>query len=385
MKNFEFCVGTHIVFGKDSEEKLPELLKPYGKKILMTYGGGSIKKIGLYDKLKELLKDFEIYELSGIQPNPRIQSVALGREICIEKDIDIVLAVGGGSTLDCSKAICAARYYEGDPWDIVIGKKKIEKVLPLATVLTLSATGSEMDAGGVISKMETNEKRSFGSPLLLPKVSILNPENTYTVSAYQTASGGADIIAHTLESYFDKEDVFMQDAFAEAIVKTVMKYTKIALDEPSNYQARAELMWASSLAINGILATGKNDKWTVHSIEHELSAFYDITHGVGLAILFPKWMRYILSDKTVGRLSRFAINVMGVEPENDMFKVANEGIDRLEDYFKSIGLPSTLKELDIDDRDFDIMAKKAVEIGRLQNAYVPLNDKDVKNIYQMCL
>ncbi len=386
MKNFEFCVGTDIVFGRDTEKYLADKIRPYGKKILMVYGGGSIKKNGLYDKLMKILEEYEIYELSGVEPNPRIESVKKGADICREKNIDLVLAVGGGSTLDCSKAICAATFYNGDPWDLVVRKAPIEKALPLATVLTLSATGSEMDAGGVISKLDTNEKRGFGSPLLLPKVSILNPENTFTVSEYQTASGSADMMAHIFESYFDKEKVFIQDEFAEALLRAVIHYAPIAVKEPTNYQARAELMWASSLAINGILGTGKNDNWTVHSIEHELSAFYDITHGVGLAILYPRWMRYILSENTLDRLHRFAVKVMGVPDGDDKEKVALNGIEALEKFFfETLNLPSNLTELGIGRENFKVMAEKAVQIGSLSNGYVALTPDDVEKIYEMCL
>lgn len=386
MKNFEFYVGTDIVFGRDTEKYLADKIRPYGKKILMVYGGGSIKKNGLYDKLMKILEEYEIYELSGVEPNPRIESVKKGADICREKNIDLVLAVGGGSTLDCSKAICAATFYNGDPWDLVVRKAPIEKALPLATVLTLSATGSEMDAGGVISKLDTNEKRGFGSPLLLPKVSILNPENTFTVSEYQTASGSADMMAHIFESYFDKEKVFIQDEFAEALLRAVIHYAPIAVKEPTNYQARAELMWASSLAINGILGTGKNDNWTVHSIEHELSAFYDITHGVGLAILYPRWMRYILSENTLDRLHRFAVKVMGVPDGDDKEKVALNGIEALEKFFfETLNLPSNLTELGIGRENFKVMAEKAVQIGSLSNGYVALTPDDVEKIYEMCL
>ena len=345
MENFNFCVGTRILFGKGQEEKLPELLRPYGNKVLLTYGGGSIKRTGLYDRIKNLLHEFEIFELGGIEPNPRIESVYAGAEICREEDIDVILAVGGGSTLDCSKAIAAAAYYEGDAWDLILHPDRIEKALPLVTVLTLSATGSEMDNGGVITNLKTKEKLGFGNPLLLPKASILNPENTFTVPASQTAAGSADIMSHILEVYFDTRRAAVPDRISEGLLKTVIQYAPIAVREPENYEARAELMWTSSLAINGICSTGKDCAWSCHPMEHELSAYYDITHGVGLAILTPRWMRYILNEHTVEKFAEYAKNVWGIAEKADLFETANAGIDATEEFLKSLEIPMTLSEV----------------------------------------
>lgn len=385
MENFNFCVGTRILFGKGQEEQLPGLLQPYGKKVLLTYGGGSIKRTGLYDKLKELLSGFEVFELGGIEPNPRIESVYAGAEICREEDIDVILAVGGGSTLDCSKAIAAAAYYEGDAWDLILHPDKIEKALPLVTVLTLSATGSEMDNGGVITNLKTKEKLGFGNPLLLPKASILNPENTFTVPASQTAAGSADIMSHILEVYFDIRKAAVPDRISEGLLKTVIQYAPIAVREPNNYEARAELMWTSSLAINGICSTGKECAWSCHPMEHELSAYYDITHGVGLAILTPRWMRYILNENTVEKFVDYAKNVWEIAESEDVFETANAGIDATEAFLKNLGIPMTLTELGITEKHFEAMAEHAVVFGGLSEAYVPLNAKDVAAIYKMCL
>lgn len=384
MKNFEFYVPTDILFGKNQESNLPDKLKGLGKKILMTYGGGSIKRSGLYDKLKGLLKDFEIFELGGIEPNPRVSTVNRGVEICKKEGIDLILAVGGGSTIDCSKAIAAGAYYDGDAWDLVTGKAPIENALPLAVVLTIAATGSEMDCAAVISNEKTEEKLLMGHPLLLPRVSVLNPENTFSVPAYQTASGAADMMSHILESYFDQEEVFVPDAISEGLLRTVIKYAPIALEEPDNYEARAQLMWTSSLALNGLVTTGKNFMWSCHYIEHELSAHYDITHGAGLAMLTPKWMRYVLSDKTVDKFYTYALNVWDVAPSDDKFAVANAGIDATEAFFRSIGMPMTLSEFGIDDSKFGEMAEKAVVVGHLAGAYVPLSKEDVVEILKMC-
>ena len=385
MNNFEFCVSTDVLFGKGQEEQLPAKLLPFGKKILLTYGGGSIKKNGLYDKIRNLLHEFEIFELGGIDPNPRVESVNEGAAICKEEGIDLILAVGGGSTIDCSKAIAAAAYYEGDAWDLLTGKGQVTKALPIAVVLTIAATGSEMDCAAVISNMQTNEKLLMGHPALLPKVAVLNPENTFTVPPYQTASGSADMMSHIIESYFDTVDAFVPDAIAEGLMRSVIKYTPAALADPEDYEARAQLMWTSSLALNGITSTGKSFMWSCHYIEHELSAHYDITHGAGLAMLTPKWMRYILSDKTVDKFCDYAVNVWGFAREDDKMALANKGIDATEEFFKSIGLPSTLVEFGIDDAKFAQMAENAVKVGCLQGAYVPLLEEDVINILKMCL
>ncbi len=385
MNNFEFCVTTDILFGKGQEEMLPAKLAAYGKRILLTYGGGSIKKSGLYDKIKNLLNGFEIFELGGIDPNPRVESVNKGAKICRKENIDLILAVGGGSTIDCSKAIAAAAFYDGDAWDLITGKGKITKALPIAVVLTIATTGSEMDQAAVISNMQTNEKLLMGHPYLLPKIAVLNPENTFTVPPYQTASGSADMMSHIIETYFDTVEAFVPDAIAEGLLRAVIKYTPMALQDPEDYEARAQLMWTSSLALNGILATGKSFMWSCHYIEHELSAYYDITHGAGLAVITPKWMRYILSDSTVDKFCDYAVNVWGLERSEDKFKLANQGIDYTEKFFSKIGLPSKLSEFGIDDTKFEVMAKKAVEIGSLKKAYVPLEENDVVNILKMCL
>ena len=384
MKNFEFCVPTDVLFGRDQEKHLPQKLADFGKKILMIYGGGSIKRNGLYDKLMQTLKDFEVFELGGVEPDPRISTVNKGVAICKREGIDMILAVGGGSTIDCSKAIAASAYYDGDAWDLVTGEAPITDALPIAVVLTIAATGSEMDCAAVLSNAETEEKLLMGHPVLLPRVSVLNPENTFTVPAYQTAAGSADMMSHILESYFDQEEAFVPDAISEGLLRAVIKYTPVALAEPDNYEARAQLMWTSSLALNGLVTTGKNFMWSCHYIEHELSAHYDITHGAGLAMLTPQWMRYVLSEATVDKFYTYAVNVWDVAPGEDKFAVANAGIDATEAFFRSIGLPMSLAEFNIDDSRFAEMAAKAVEVGNLYEAYVSLKEEDVVEILKMC-
>lgn len=384
MYNFTHDIGTIVHFGKGQIEKLPGAVKQYANKVLLTYGGGSIKKNGIYDAVIKGFKEngIEWVELSGIDPNPRVTSVREGQKICKEQGIEAIVAVGGGSTLDCSKAIACAAFYDGDPWDLWTGKAPIQKALPLLTVLTLSATGSEMDTGGVITNLETNDKLGAGAPILRPKVSILDPTYTYSVSKYQTAAGTADIISHVLEVYFSRvTDAYLQDRFCEALLKTAIHYGRIAMDEPENYEARANLMWTSSLAINDMIANGKACAWSVHPMEHELSAFFDITHGVGLAILTPAWMEHILSDATVDKFVEYAKNVFDIPVEGrDKFEVAKEAIAATKKVFTDMDIPTRLSEVGIKEDTLETMANKL----NIPDAYVPLTSKDVLEIYKAC-
>ena len=389
MNNFIYDIQTKVYFGENQiNENLGNELKKYGKKVLLTYGGGSIKKNGLYDKVVSEIKNagMELYELSGIDPNPRVTSVREGAEICKKENIDVLLAVGGGSVIDCTKFIGAATFYDNDPWDISCGKVKVEKCLPIITVLTLAATGSEMNSGGVISNLETNEKLGFGAYAMKPKASFLDPTNTYTVSKYQTACGSADILSHIFEVYFNMNaDLYMLDTVMEGLMKTVIKYAPIALKEPNNYEARANLMWASSWAINGYINGGKQQAWTCHPIEHELSAYYDITHGLGLAILTPRWMKYVLDEKTAERFYKFGVNVFDIDKNLSPMEVANKSIELLEQFlYNTLGLSRTLTELNIDDSKFSIMAKKACGDNVIKG-FKELNKDDIEKILRMCL
>ena len=311
MHNFIFSVPTTVYFGKGQLTSLSKAMHPLGTKVLVVTGRGSTIRNGILAKVKCALSDFQLTELSGVDPNPRVTTVRKGVELCREKGIEVILAVGGGSVIDCAKAIAAGVYYDGDPWNMVLNSAKgsITKALPVCTVLTLAATGSEMDGAAVISNVDTNEKFTMLSPLLIPKVSIMDPEFTYSVPAPQTAAGSADILSHIMEVYFGDENTYMTDRISEALMKTVIRFAPVAMTRPDDYEARANLMWASSWAINGLTAAGKAHDWSCHYIEHELSAFYDITHGVGLAIITPQWMRYILNEKTLDKFSAFARNV----------------------------------------------------------------------------
>ena len=388
MENYIHNIPTKIYFGKGQISHLPEVLEPFGKKVLLTYGGGSIKKIGLYDTVMTLLNEngFTVTECDGIEPNPRIQSVEKGAKLCRENDIDVVLAVGGGSVIDCSKAICVGACYDGDLWEMVKTARPGRKALPLVDVLTLSATGSEYDGGGVISNLATNEK--IGAAFCFPAVSICDPTYTFSVSRYQTAAGSFDIMSHIMEGYFSRtDDSDLSDFYAEAVLKTVIKNLPVALAEPDNYSARANLMAASTIGCSKIPEYGKlYTGWPCHALEHELSGFYDITHGTGLAILTPRWMRYVLAkDPTVtARFAKFARNVWGLQGEDDA-ALALQGIEALEAFIATLDLPSTLTEVGIDETHFEEMAVHADLGGRLSKSYSPLMKEDAVAILKNCL
>lgn len=388
MNSFIYDIPTKVYFGENQLGHLAEEIARYGKRVLMVYGGGSIKKIGLYDKITEEIKEagLELFECSGIEPNPRITSVNRGADICKQEKIDVLLAVGGGSTIDATKFIGAAAYYDGDAWDIMTGKAQIVNCLPIVTVLTLSATGSEMDAGGVISNLETKDKIGMMHPVLLPKVSFLDPTNTYSVNEYQTACGAADMLNHILEVYFNMEpDLYMLDCVMEGLMKTIIRYAPVAMREPENYEARANLMWASSWAINGFIDGGKQQAWSCHPMEHEISAYYDITHGLGLAILTPRWLTYTLDETTVSKFYQFGINVFEIDKNLEPMAVAKKSIEMISEFFfRTLKLQSTLTELGIDDSNFSIMAKKACG-GDVLPGFKPLSQQDIENIFRMCL
>lgn len=388
MNSFVYDIPTKVYFGENQLGHLGEELSKYGKKVLMTYGGGSIKKSGLYDKVVAEIKKsgLELFELSGIEPNPRVSSVNAGAKICKEEGIDVLLAVGGGSVIDCTKYIGAAAFYDGDAWDILEQKTDVTKCLPVLDILTLAATGSEMDCGGVISNPETKDKIGLMFPVMQPKVSFLDPTLTYTVSQYQTACGSSDMLSHIIEVYFNmNKDLYMLDTVMEGLMKTIIRYTPIAMKEPDNYEARANLMWASSWAINGFVNGGKQQAWSCHPIEHEVSAIYDITHGLGLAILTPRWMEYCLDETTVSKYYQFGCNVFGLDPKMEPMEVAKKSIELLSDFlYNTLGLKSTFTELGIDDKNFEIMAEKSVEIGGLKYAFKPLTKEDVVKIFEMC-
>lgn len=390
INDFIYDIPVRVYFGKDQLKHLGAELKKYGTRVLMTYGGGSIKRMGLYDRVVNAIKEagLELFELSGIEPNPRIDSVRKGAQMCKDHHIDVLLAVGGGSTIDATKFMAAGACVDHDPWEFLDYAKPapIERALPIVTILTLSATGSEMDSGGVISNPETKDKNGRLAPAMLPKASFLDPTNTFTVSPYQTACGAADMMSHIIEVYFNmNQDLFMLDCFMEGLMKTIVKYAPIAMKKPDNYEARANLMWTSSWAINGFVDGGKRQAWSCHPMEHELSAIYDITHGLGLAILTPRWMEYCLDETTVSKYVQFGTNVFGIDPTLEPMDIAHQAIDCLSQFlFDTLGLKRTLPEVGIDETHFALMAKKSVGGGTLPG-FKPLQQQDVENIFRMCM
>ncbi|MGN0390783.1 MAG: iron-containing alcohol dehydrogenase, partial [Wujia sp.] len=367
MQNFYYSVPTKVAFGTDSLDGLPEYIKEFGTRVLLVYGGGSIKRTGLYDKVITLLCEHGITyeELSGVEPNPRLTTVKKGVAICKEKQVDVVVPIGGGSTIDCAKAVAAAAFYDGDPWDLVEDSDKIGEVLPIIAVATMAATGSEMDPFAVITNEATKQKMDLSAESLYPAYAILNPEFTYSVPAYQTAAGVADIMSHIFEVYFaDVEDTFMQDRVMEALLKTLVTYGPVACREPENYEARANILWASEWAINGMIACGKSGAWPAHSIEHQLSAYYDITHGHGLAIITPVLMEYILNEKSLPRLVNYGVNVWEIDRSLPDVEIAKKAIRKTKELYEEMGLSLDLGSLNVPyGTDFEAMATQAASEG----------------------
>jgi alcohol dehydrogenase len=385
MKNFTFKNDTRIIFGKDTEGQVGKEAAKYGKKVLLHYGGGSIKKYGLYDRVLKSLKDegLEVIELGGVMPNPRLSLAREGIDICRREKIDSILAVGGGSAIDSAKTISLGVPYSGDVWDFYAGIATPEKVLPVGVVLTIPASGSESSSGAVITNEDGMYKKGFSSELMRPKFAILNPEISFTLPPYQTACGCADMMAHVMERYFTNvRDVELTDRLCEATLKTVINNALKVLEEPENYAARAEIMWAGTIAHNDLLDTGRIGDWASHDIEMEISAIYDLAHGAGLAIVFPAWIEYVYKND-INRFVRFAVKVWDVEYDfNDVEKTVKEGIKRLRNFFSEIGLPTTLEEAGIPYDRFKEMARKCREWGPV-GKFVELDVDDIIKILEM--
>ncbi|KEZ53121.1 iron-containing alcohol dehydrogenase [Metabacillus indicus] len=387
MENFTYHNPTKLIFGKDQLQQLQTEVPKYGKNVLLVYGGGSIKRNGLYDKvLAELEKTgSNVFELSGVEPNPRLSTVHRGVNICKSENIDFLLAVGGGSVIDCTKAVAAGAKYDGDAWDIVTKKHTPSEALPFGTVLTLAATGSEMNAGSVITNWETQEKYGWGSPLTFPKFSILDPVNTYTVPQDQTVYGMVDMMSHVFEQYFHHtKNTPLQDRFCESTLKTVMETAPKLMKDLENYELRETILYSGTIALNGSLQMGYRGDWATHNIEHAVSAVYDIPHAGGLAILFPNWMRHTL-DENLGRFKQLAVRVFEVDTEGKSDRdVALEGIDKLSAFWSSLGAPSRLADYDITDEKLDLIADKAMANGEFGN-FKKLNKEDVLAILRASL
>lgn len=388
MNNFEFQSTTKIIFGKETHKEVGKRVKPYADKVLLHYGGGSIKRNGVYDDVMKALKaeNIEVFELGGVKANPELALVNEGIDICRKESIKFILAVGGGSAIDSAKAIAAGTNYSGDVWDFYTGKVKVMPTfLKIATVLTIPAAGSESSSGTVLTKEDGLLKYSFGSSELFPIFSILNPEICFTLPAEQVVNGISDMIAHVFERYFtNTQNTELTDSLSEALIKTVMNNARRVKRNMSDYEAWAQIMWSGTLAHNGLLDTGRSSDWGSHGIEHELSALYDIAHGAGLSIIFPAWIKYVYKDN-IDMFVQFAINIFGVNPNlRDRDAIVQEGILALERFYVEMGLPIRLSDVGIGSDDFDLMAKKATLFGTLGSLKV-LGTSDVKNIFELAL
>lgn len=387
MDNFTFYNPTKLIFGKGQLETLPQEMEAYGKNVLLVYGGGSIKRSGLYDDVINTLHKAgaTVTELAGVEPNPRLSTVRKGVELCKENQIDFLLAVGGGSVIDCTKAIAAGAKYDGDVWDIVLKKQIATEALPFGTVLTLAATGSEMNAGSVITNWETNEKYGWGSPVTFPKFSILDPVNTFTVPKDHTVYGIVDMMSHVLEQYFHQTtNTPLQDRMCEAVLTTVMETAPKLLEDLESYEHRETILYNGTIALNGMLQMGYRGDWATHGIEHAVSAIYDIPHAGGLAILFPNWMEHVM-DANLSRFKQLAVRVFGVQDNGSTDEeIALEGIRRLREFWSSLGAPTRLADYDIDDKNIDKMADHVMSQGAVGN-FKSLSHEDVTSILRASL
>lgn len=387
MFNFNFSAPTEIVFGKDTQHSTGEYVKKYANKVLLHYGGGSIKRSGLYDDIVNSLhkSGVEFVELGGVVPNPRLSLVHEGIELCKREGVDFIIAVGGGSVIDSSKAIAVGVNYDGDVWDFFERKLPVESSIGIGVVLTIPAAGSESSSSAVITNEDGLYKRSIGSEKIVPKFAIMNPELTFTLPEYQTGCGISDIFAHLMERYFTSTtNVDYSDRLIEASMRTLIYNAPKVFANPNDYDARAEIMWVGTIAHNGLLDCGRGGDWASHNIEHELSGLYDIAHGAGLSIIFPAWMKHVY-EHDIGRFVQFAVRVFDVDlAYEDLSAVALEGIGRLEKFYQSIGMPIRLSDADIDDSDFDELASKATDRGNF-GGFASLGKQDVLSILKLAL
>ena len=392
MINFEYYNPTRIIFGKGTELTVGKQVAKYGKRVLLHYGGGSIKRNGLYDRIVASLRQEGLFftELGGVQPDPRLSLVRQGIDICKQNDIDFILAVGGGSTIDSSKAIAAAMRNPKDIWDYYMyDTERIADALPIGVVLTIPAAGSESSDSSVITNEEGNYKRYIGGECLIPKFAVMNPEVTFSMPTRQIAYGCSDIVAHLMERYFTQvRHVDFTDRLIEASIRTLLDNGPMAMQNPTDYNVRAEIMWAGTVAHNNLLNTGRIGDWGSHDIEHELSAMYDIAHGAGLSIVFPAWMKYVYKENT-DKFLQFALRVFDVSlPFDDTDRIVHEMIARLEAWYKKMGLPTRLSDVGIGDDKLREMAEKCLEAregrGGIGN-FKKLSADDIYEIYRLAL
>lgn len=391
MRDFTYYAPTQVEFGKNAENKTGELVKYYGgTNVLVHYGGGSVVRSGLLDIVCKSLEEQNIKYtlLGGVVPNPRVSLVREGIEICRKENIDFIVAVGGGSTIDSSKAIAAGTHYEGDVWTLYRHEDRIKRAIPVGVVLTIPAAGSEMSDASVITNEDGGLKKDYCDSLLRPKFAIMNPERTFTLPEWQTACGATDIMMHTMERYFSNDDdMEVTNVVAEAILKIVMEHAPIVLAEPENYHSRAQIMWAGSLAHNDLTGCGNGGDWATHNIEHELSGMFDVSHGAGLAAIWPSWARYT-RHQNINRFARFAVNVMGVTNHFESAEeTAEAGILAMEKFYTSIGMPINIKQLvgrNVTDAEIEEMADKCTNGNTMTvGGLVKLTKEDIINIYKL--
>ena len=389
MQNFTYYAPTRVVFGKGVEEQAGALVKAAGgRKVLIHYGGGSAKRSGLLDRVTASLDAAGLahVELGGVLPNPRLSKVREGIALCRAAGVDFLLAVGGGSVIDSAKAIGYGLCYDGDVWDFYARRATAKACAPVGCVLTIAAAGSEMSNSSVITNEEGGLKRGYNDDLCRPRFALMNPELTYTLPPYQTACGAADIMMHTMERYFTTEpDTELTDALAEGLMRTVRDCALTLRDKPGDYAARANLMWASSLSHNGLTGCGTVGDWASHQMEHELGGMFDCAHGAGLTAIWPSWARYVLGV-CPARFARFAVRVMDVAPAADDAATAEAGIAAMEDFYRAIGMPTSIKELGIDltDAQIDELALKCTFCRkRTVGGFKVLGEEDIRRIYRM--
>ena len=391
MKDFNYYAPTEVVFGKESEEQVAHLIKKYdGHRVLVHYGGQSAKRSGLLDKICRLLDEGGVFhtELGGVVPNPRLSLVHKGIQLCKEQQIDFILAVGGGSVIDSAKAIAYGVCYEGDVWDFYLRKADAKACLPVASVLTIPAAGSEMSEASVITNEDGDVKLGYSNSISRPKFAIMNPERTYTLPPYQTAAGVTDMMMHTMERYFTHDgDMDLTTAIAEAVLRTMKDNIFYVLKNPEDYRFRAQIMWGGSVAHNGLTGCGIHDDWATHQLEHELSGMFDVTHGAGLAAIWPSWARYVYKED-VSRFVRFAVNVMDVPNDfADPEGTALRGIEAMERFYHAIGMPINIHELigrEITDDEIKEMVRKCSRnYSSTCGCFKVLQAEDMEKIYQM--
>lgn len=390
MNNFTYCSPTRYVFGKGVESQTGRLAEEYlgaPGTVLVVYGQGSVVRSGLLDTVNRSLRDqgIKTVELGGIQPNPTDDRVYEGIELCRRHGVDAVIGLGGGSAIDTAKAIALGALYDGDFWDFYENKLPADKALPIGVVLTIPAAGSEGSGNSVITRREGMKKISLRSDYALrPKFAVLNPELTFSLPPYQTASGIADMMAHILERYFTPtEHVEVTDGISEGLLKAIIGLAPVVINEPDNYEARANIMWAGTMAHNGICGCGKTEDWVSHFMEHELSALYGVTHGAGLAVVIPAWMTFMAHAK-IDRVLRFAVNVMGVNMCDTPLATALEGIARLKAFFSSMGLPVNMEQLGIENPDYELLVKRLhANKGEQIGGYYKLTARETEQIYRL--